>query len=93
MSHSSRQFFVKSDNLLINNTRIGTRVLFANTGMELLEKVCREYELPWPIIPAHPIQLWSGPIGVTTRTRIDNLETIPQHVTDVWIWAVGAVGR
>lgn len=88
-----RQFIVRSDNVTFNFQQFGIKVIEASNGPELLEKICRAYELPWPMIPNHDIQIWSGQLGVSTRIRVDKLDEIPHNIQDVWIWASGSVGR
>ena len=92
MTHK-RQFIVRSDNITISYQRLGTKVVEAQTGPELLERICRIYEFPWPMLPGHEIQLWSGQLGTIGRVRVDKFEQIPFGIQDIWIYASGSVGR
>jgi len=88
-----RQYIVRSDNVTLHYQRLGTKVVHASSGPELLEKICKAYEFPWPMLPSHEIQLWSGALGIRNRIRVDLLPEIPSNITDVWLYAVGSVGR
>jgi hypothetical protein len=82
-----RQFFVRSDNITKHGSNyMGTKLIWASSGQELLKKACIAYELPWPPVPGEfSIYLWSGPIGMLNRVRLDSLDEIPSHISDVWL--------
>lgn len=92
MEKLERQFIIRSDNVTYGYQLLGTKVIEATSGPELLEKVCKAYEFPWPMLSAHEIQLWSAKLGMTRRIRLDTLELLPSNIQDVWIYATGSVG-
>jgi hypothetical protein len=91
--HQERQYIVHSDNITVGYQRLGTKVLTACSGPELLKKICNAYEFPWPMLPGHEIQIWSATLGMVNRIRLDKLEQIPPSIQEVWIYATGSVGR
>lgn len=79
-----RQFFVKSDNLLLPDELRGTQVIDISTNgtlAELYKAIRSRYRLPdWCVL-----QLWTGPMGMKGK-RFDNLgETIDTSIENVLI--------
>jgi len=83
-----RQFLVYSDNIVKDGIYPGIRTIYASSGPELLEKVCKAYELPWPVISTsgpYSVNLWSGQFGTTNRVYLNYLPSIPIEICDVWV--------
>lgn len=80
----NRQFFVKSDNILLPNELKGTQVLtMPKNGSltDLYAAIRSRYRLPdWCVL-----QLWSGPMGMKGKRFDDQGETIDSEIENVLI--------
>ena len=83
----NRQFFVKSDNIIVPNELKGTQVInIPKNGSltDLYTAICLRYNLP----ESCSFQLWTGPLGMKGKRFDDQGETINSQIENVQIRAV-----
>jgi len=66
---------LRPDNFL-DRANIFSRIVQADTGIELLQKVKEVYEVE-QIFQKVTVHVYSGNSGITNRIRLDLLETLP----------------
>jgi hypothetical protein len=80
----NRQFFVRSDNLLLPDELKGTQVINIQkngTLVELYKAIRSRYRLPdWCVL-----QLWTGPMGMKGKRFDDKGEIIDSSIENVLI--------
>lgn len=82
-----RQYIIRSENINFNDYRLVPRVmeLISGSGLELLENIIETYYIDTHKMGNGHIELWSNPIGIINRIRVDNIKIIPPNITDIWI--------
>jgi hypothetical protein len=81
-----RHYYVKIDNIIVPDELKGFRVIKAATAAELKDRIYEVYNFN-ETAKKH-IQLWSGPIGVTNRIRLDTLVHIPKEYEEIYVRGV-----
>ena len=83
-SHKAiRQYYVKIDNIAVDGDLKGFKVIKASTAAELKDRIYEVYN--FNDSAKKYIQLWSAPIGVSTRTRLDKLIDIPKNCEEIYV--------
>lgn len=85
-SQPIRQFYVKIDNISVEDELKGFKIINASTAAELKDRIYELYKFN-ENAKKH-IQLWSAPLGVSTRVRLDTLVSIPKTYEEVYIRGV-----
>ena len=78
-----RQYYVKIDNIAIQDELKGFKVIKASTAAELKDRIYEVYNFKENA--KKYIQLWSGPLGMTNRIRLDTLITIPSNCEEIYV--------
>ncbi len=85
-SQQIRQFYVKIDNIAVEDELKGFKLIKASTAAELKDRIYELYKFNENV--KKYIQLWSAPLGVSNRIRLDTLVTIPTHYEEVYVRGV-----
>jgi hypothetical protein len=80
-----RIYYVKIDNISIPEEKKATKVLEAIDVKDLMSKVCEYYGFM-----EKNIQLWSGPLGYTSRKRLDTMAEIPDNCEDIYVRGIAS---
>jgi hypothetical protein len=81
-----RQYYVKIDNITVPDELKGFKIIKASTAAELKDRIYEVYNFNENA--KKYIQLWSGPIGITNRVRLDTLITIPPTYEEIYVRGV-----
>lgn len=81
-----RHYYVKIDNIIVPEEFKGFRVVKAATVTELKDRIYEVYNFNENT--RKYIQLWSGPIGLTNRVRLDTLLDIPKTYEEIYVRGV-----
>lgn len=84
------QIILKPDNIIFNDERKNLKLFRCSTGEELLENVIEYYRInPNNFKDNYEIQIWSAPIGVINKYRLDKVKQFvlktPHDCIDGWI--------
>jgi hypothetical protein len=77
------QYLVRIDNITVPQSLQGTITIDATNTEELIKKIMDYYGFKTEL--RDNIQLWSAPLGVSNRTRLDTLSVIPKKYIDIWV--------
>jgi hypothetical protein len=85
-STQTRQYYVKIDNITVPDELKGFKVIKASTATELKDRIYEVYNFK-ENAKKH-IQLWSGPLGMSNRIRLDKLIDIPKAYEEIYVRGV-----
>jgi hypothetical protein len=69
------QIILKPDNIKFHDERQNLKLFQCSTGKELLEHVVNYYKIdPLKFKNNYEIQIWSAPMGVTNKYRLDKVK-------------------
>ena len=81
-------FILHPDNFIAPECHkyFANNVIQVHNYAEAIEKAVELYQIP----EAFGVQLWSGPVGVTTRHRVDTLDHFEEkeRILSVWVKVV-----
>jgi hypothetical protein len=81
-----RQYYVKIDNIAVDGDLKGFKIIKASTAAELKDRIYEVYN--FNDAAKKYIQLWSAPLGVSTRIRLDKLIYIPKTCEEIYVRGV-----
>jgi hypothetical protein len=84
------QIILKPENIMFHDERKHIKLFRCSTGEELLENVIQYYKInPNTFKNNYEIQIWSAPMGVTYKYRLDKkkqfIQKTPYDCIDGWI--------
>jgi hypothetical protein len=85
-SQPIRQYYVKIDNIAVSDDLKGFKMIKATTAAEIKDRIYELYNFN-ENAKKH-IQLWSAPLGVSNRIRLDTLITIPKQYEEIYVRGV-----
>lgn len=78
-----RLFYVKIDNITLNNVDNTTRTIMASSGGELLDEIIKIFGFDES--RKEQIQIWTNRLGNGVGVRIDNMEKIPKEYEFIYV--------
>lgn len=81
--NEKRLYYVKIDNITLNNGDNTTRIIMASSGDELLEEIIKLFGFDES--RKEQIQLWTNRLGNGVGVRIDNMDKIPKEYEFIYV--------
>jgi hypothetical protein len=74
-------YYVKIENINVTEDLKSIKMINASTTKELLDKIMEVYSFN----ENNKLELWSAPMGYTSRIRLDTLTIIPKEYENIWV--------